>query len=186
MPSVCRVLQYGAKSIYYPFINGHFANLSIVSLECRKNLFEILIKNNGHCALWHSSQSKVPFTGTSYWHNGFTTNTIKPPSWCPFSLPFLSLAVPQQWRWWLLFSKDIKRKQLYKYCSLTYWNDRLLKPLQCDVNRCRWCSGLRALVWHWWEETSPPCSCGPLLAKYWTSPSCRYFPSPMRARGWAL
>lgn len=67
---------------------------------------------------------------------------------------------------------------------IIYCND-LHKPVHCVADRCRWCSGLKALGSRWWEETSPPCSCGPLLDKSWTLPSCRYFPSPTRARGWA-
>lgn len=39
-----------------------------------------------------------------------------------------------------------KNKMLAIKFTYIHFNDRPLKPLQCGVDRCRWCSGLRVLA----------------------------------------
>lgn len=54
-----------------------------------------------------------------------------------------------------------------------------------DLLRWSWCGGLRVSAWPWWTETWTLCSWRLLLDRSSPSTSCRYSPSPLRAKGWA-
>lgn len=78
--------------------------------------------------------------------------------------------------WEHLFIKFSKRRKVKLRISVS---------LYLALSRCLWFSGQRVWVWPWLAEINLQCSWGPLVDKSWTSQSCRFSLSPMRANAWA-